>query len=63
MERGKTVFFMFIGGLRMHIPKGPETLLPWFGGCPPATTAVFQENSRCKPPPFVENADCIGQAF
>src|SRR5881296_3095383 len=63
MERGKIVFFMFIGGLRVHIPQGSETLLPWSGGYPPATTAVFSRNLKMQAAPLVRNADCIGQAF
>jgi hypothetical protein len=33
MERGKTVFFIFVGGLAEVHSSGVETLLPWSGGC------------------------------
>jgi hypothetical protein len=47
----------------MHIPQGSETLLRWSGSCPPATTAVFQETSSCRPPFLVENAGCSVKLF
>jgi hypothetical protein len=51
MARGEIVFFIFVDGLRMHIPEKSETLQPWLGGCAPATTALFQkpQDADCRP--------------
>jgi hypothetical protein len=43
MERGKTIFFFFVGGFADAHSSGVETLLPWSGGCPPSHGALFQE--------------------
>jgi hypothetical protein len=62
MERGKTIFFIFVGGFTDAHSSGIETLLPWSGGCPPGQ-GCFGSNLKMQTALLVKGATCIGQAF
>ena len=63
MERGKTVFFIFVGGFVEVHSSGVETLLPWSGGCPPGHRCFVSKSLKMQTDPFVKGATPIGQAF
>ena len=54
---------MFIGGLRIDIALGSETLLRWSGGCPPTTTAVFSRNLKMPAAPLVRVRPALVKLF
>jgi hypothetical protein len=63
MERGKTIFFIFVSGFADAHSSGVETLLPSSGGCPPGQGSFVSRNLKMQTEPLVKGAPCVGQAF
>ena len=63
MERGKTVFFIFVGGFADAHSSGVETLLPWSDGCPPGHRCFVSRNPKMQTAPLVQGRDLRWSSF